>query len=268
MKSSDPYLILRPRLLVCDAPKKLLPFFDTVKRLSTWAAMGFSVKLDQYGYPLRGTSKTHEFSVARESDPIISEAIRTGKKALRHPLPVFDCVLAGCELSEFVDLPDDVIAYCQGNLYRVNGKPEEALPLLAKACQLNPDEVRYREVYYPLRLALGDLTYIQEEIEYFARDMDSVVHTGRFEEWVKALIAAKDYSSARQIISQVDIGLSRLASGSVTARFYTAQKPDWYRYKREQFAKKAEKFLSRIQKLEEKASRPTSRSARNGAESK
>ena len=155
MKSSDPYLILRPRFLVCDAPKKLLPFLDTVKRLSAWTALGFSAKLDQYGYPLLGTSKAHEFSVARESDPTISEAIRTGKKALRHPPPVFDYVLAGCELSEFVDLSDDVIAYCQGNLYRINGQPDEALPLLAKACHLNPDGLKKRHLALPQEARVG-----------------------------------------------------------------------------------------------------------------
>ena len=256
MKSSDPYLILRPRCLVSEAPKKLLPYLDTVRRASTWKALGFPVKLDDYGYPSRGISKTHDFSLARESDPLIADAVRTEKKAVRHPLPVFEYVLAGCDLSEFVDLPDDVKAYCQGNLLRVNGKPEQALPLLEKACHLNPDEVRYGEVYYPLRLALGDLSSIQDEFTYFERDMDSIIHTGRFEEWIMALIAAEDYSSAKQLISHVDAALSRLAEGSTTARFYTAQKPDWYAYKREQFIKKAEKFLSRIQKLEQKATRP------------
>lgn len=255
MKLSDPYLILLPRCLVSEAPKKLLPYLDTVRRASAWKTLGFSVKLDDYGYPSSDSSKTHDFSLARESDPLIADAIRTEKKAVRHPLLVFEYVLAGCDLSEFIDLPDDVKAYCQGNLLRVNGKPEQALPLLEKAVNLNPDEVRYREVYYPLRLKLGDLSSIQDEFTCFERDMDSVVHTGRFEEWIKALISAEDYSSAKQVISHVDAALSRLAEGSTTARFYTPQEPDWYAYKREQFTKKAEKFLSRIQKLEEKAAR-------------
>lgn len=268
MKSSDPYLILRPRCPVSQAPKKLLPYLDTVRLASTWTVLGFSVKLDDYGYPLRGVSKTHEFSLARESDPLIADAIRTGKKAVRHPIPVFEYVLAGCDLSEFVNLPEDVEAYCQGNLLRINGKSEQALPLLEKACRLNPDEVRYREVYYPLRLVLGDLSSIQEEFTYFERDMDSIIHTGRFEEWMKALIAAEDYSSAKQLISHVDKALSRLAEGSTTSRFYTAQKTDWYAHKREQFSKKAGKFLSRIQKLEEKAARlvtPKSRTKKSQA---
>jgi len=267
MKSSDPYLILRPRCLVREAPKNLLPYFDTVRRASAWRALGFPVKLDDYGYPSRGTSKTHDFSLTRENDPLIADAIRTEKKALRHPLPVFEYVLAGCDLSEFVSLPDDVIAYCQGNLLRVNGKPEQALPLLEKACQLNPDEVRYREVYYPLRLTLGDLASILDEFAYFERDMDSIIHTGRFDEWIKVLISAEEYSSAKKLITHVDAALSRLAEGSTTARFYTAQKPSWYAYKREQFIKKSEKHLSRIQKLEEKAARLNTKNKTKGEHS-
>jgi hypothetical protein len=252
-------LILRPRCLVIEAPKKLLPYFDTVRKASDWRLLNFQVKLDEHGYPVRETSKKYEFNIARESDPLIAKAIQTGKKAVNHPLPVFDYVLGGCDLSEFVDLTDDVKAFCQGNLLRIKGKILQALPLLEKACHLNPDEVRYREVYYPLRLMLGDLSSINDELIYFERDMDSIIHTGRFGVWMKALIAAKEYSKARQVISRVDKALLCLADGSTTAQFYTKQKSSWYDYKREQFSKQAEKFSSRIQKLEEKASRPISK---------
>lgn len=255
MNTPDPYLIFRPRPLLRDLPRKLLPYAETVRRASDWAALGLTVNLDSYGFPLRESSSTYSFSLARESDPLIAEAIRTGKKAVRHPLHVFDYVLVGCDLSEFVELPEDVSAYCQGNLLRINGRSEDALPLLEQAVRLNPDEVRYAEAYYPLRLSLGDISSIEDEFACFERDMDSVIHTGRFEEWMKALIAAGQYRYAREIADRVDMAISRLADGTVTARHYGQQKPDWYAYKREQFVKKAEKFLSRIQKLEAKAAR-------------
>lgn len=255
MNTPDPYLIFRPRPLLRDLPKNLLPYAETVRRASAWAALGFPVKLDSYGFPLRESSSAYSFSIARESDPLIAEAIRTGKKAVRHPLHVFDYVLVGCDLSEFVELPEDVRAYCQGNLLRINGRSEEALPILEKAVRLNPDEVRYGEAYYPLRLSLGDISSIEDEFACFERDMDSVIHTGRFEEWMKALTAVGQYRYAKEIVARVDTAISRLADGTVTARYYGQQKPDWYSYKREQFVKKAEKFLSRIQKLEVKAAR-------------
>lgn len=258
MNTSDPYLIFRPRPLLRDLPKNLLPYAKTVRRASAWAALGFAVKLDSYGFPLREASGTYSFSIVRESDPLIAEAIRTGKKAVCDPIHVFDYVLEGCDLSEFVELPEDVKAYCQGNLLRINGKSEDALPLLEKAARLNPDQVRYWEAYFPLRLSLGDISTIEDEFACFERDMDSVIHTGRFEEWMKALIAVGQYTYAKEIVTRVNTAISRLADGTVTARYYGNKKTDWYAYKREQFVKKAEKFLSKIQKLEAKVTHTSS----------
>jgi tetratricopeptide (TPR) repeat protein len=265
MNTPDPYLIFRPRPLLRDLPKNLLPYAETVRRASEWEALNFPVKLDEYGFPFRETSSTYSFSSVRESDPLIAEAIRTGKKAVCHPLHVFDYILEGCDLSDFVELPEDVKAYCQGNLLRINGSLDDALPLFEKAVRLNPDEVRYWEAYYPLRLSLGDISSIEGEFACFERDMDSVIHTGRFEEWMKALIAVGQYQYAKEIVARVDTAISRLADGTTTARYYGQQKPDWYAYKREQFIKKAENFLSQIQKLEAKAastSKPKSKGSR------
>ena len=255
MNLSDPYLILRPRSLTGEFPKDLLPYFETIRHASAWVALGFSVKLDSYGFPTRESSGAYRFSLARENDPLIAEAIRTGKKAVNHPLAVFEYVLAGSSLSEFVELPEDVKAYCQGNLLRVNGNSREALPLLEKAISLNPDEVRYREIYYPLRLAMGDLSSIEDELTCFENDIDSIIHTGRFEQWIKTLIAASEYRRAGQVLEKVDAAISRLADGKAKPRFYGPQRPEWYTHKRTQFIKKAEKYLSRIQTLETKAAR-------------
>lgn len=268
MNTPDPYLIFQPRSLLRDLPKNLLPYAETVRHASAWAALGFPVKLDSYGVPLRESSSAYSFSIACASDPLIAEAIRTGKKAVRHPLHVFDYVLVGCDLAEFVELPEDVRAYCQGNLLRINGRLEEALPLLEQAVRLNPGEVRYGEAYYPLRLSLGDISSIEDEFACFERDMDSVIHAGRFEEWMKALIAVGQYSYAKEIVAQVDVSISRLADRTVTPQYYGQQKPEWYAYKREQFVKKAEKFLARIQKLEGRAARTsTPKSKGSGARS-
>ena len=254
MKSIDYYLILRPRCPLCEAPKNLLPYLGTVRRTSDWRALGFKIKTDACGHPLRGNSKTHDFSLVQESDPLIADAIHTGKKAIKHPISVFDYVLAGCELSEFVDLPDDVTAYCQGNLLRINCKPEKALPFFEKACLLNPDEFKYRGFYYYQRLASGDLSSIEDELSYFERDIYSILDD-RAEVWIKALILAEDYSTAKKVISRIELALSNLAESLTTARFYPPQKPHEYANKRKQFIKKAEIFLSRIQRIEENVSK-------------
>lgn len=222
---ADPYLILHPRGQVENAPKKLLPYLATVRKASEWKHLGFNIDLDEYGIPVRNSSGEYTFSIARERDELIADAIRTGKKAVRHPLPVFEYVRAGCDLSEFANLPDDVAAYCTGNMLRISGKAEGALPYLQRAIELNPNEVRYREVYYPLRLQLNDISSIPEELEYYRSDMDSALHSGRFDEWVKFLIKSEEYEGAVHVISATASALQDLVDGKVKARLYGEKRP-------------------------------------------
>jgi hypothetical protein len=132
------------------------------------------------------------------------------------------------------------------------GALEEALSHLHKAVTLNPNEVRYFEVYFPLRLQLGDLSAIHEELQYYEYDMDSAVHSGRFDEWLKMLMKAQEYELAKTVITATELALRDLVSGRITARLYGAQKSSWYEYKLEQFQKKAQKYLERIRKQESK----------------
>lgn len=247
---SDPYLILSPGGHVRDASPELLRHLETVHRASEWTALGFKIKIDKYGIPSSKSKKYSFLVVFPDKDDAIREAISSGKKALRHPTPVFDYYQAGVSLEDFISLPEDVRFYCQGSLLRLQGKLSEALPLLERACTLNGKEVRYREAYYPVRLELGDLKSIDDEFEYFSRDVDCMVHTGRVDQWIKSLIAAGSFDRARSILHQVDAALQALESGTITAQYYGKQSQDWYKYKRERFAKEAEKHSARIDKAE------------------
>jgi hypothetical protein len=253
MIQTDRYLICKPRSISKGMSADLLRYAETVRRASEWIALGFAVQLDEYGLPMHSPKSTYTFFIARENDPFIAAAIRTGKKAIKHHSHVFDYFLIGCDLSEFVDLPEDVRCFCRGNLLRIKGRLVDGLPFLERAVELNPSEVRYREIYYPLRLALGDLSVIEDELAYFERDIDSVIHSGRFDEWIRVLIANGEYQYANAILARVGNAISKLANGTATAQYYGQQKADWYVYKKEQFAKKADKLLRRINKLEAKS---------------
>jgi len=246
---NDPYLVMRP-----GSPQiphgKVLPYLETVRRVSEWKALGFSVSVDQFGFPRQRSAKRYCFDPVDLSDPEIAEAIRTGKKATRDALWVADYILAGCALDEFIALPEDVCCFSQGNLLRSQEKYREALPLLARAVQLRPEYHKYREVFYSLRLFLNDLAAIDEEFEFFRSDVDSLFHSGRVDTWVKALIQAREFSRAREILEKVDTALMELERGSLKPRFYAEQKREWYAFKHQQFAKVAEKFRARIGRLE------------------
>ena len=241
-----------------DVPKELLPYLETVRKASEWEQIGFKVNLNEFGLPIREGGNNYVFSVARVKDKVVADAIKTGKKALRHPGAVFEYVQAGCALSDFANLPED-IEYCMGKTLRPAGDLEEALPHLHNAVTLNPNEVRYFEVYFPLRIQLGDLSAIREELHHYRNDMDSAVHSGRFDEWLKVLIKAQEYDFAKNVISATESALYDLVKGRVTNRLYGTQKSSWYEYKLEQFQKKAHKYLEGVGKWERKKKSPQSK---------
>ena len=249
---TDPLLILDPVGFVDTVPKDLLPFLATVRKASDWRLLGFSVDLDQYGFPVRDRASDCKFSIARENDSVIADAICTGKRAVRHPLAVFEYFNAGCELSEFANLPDDVAAFCKGKVLYIAGKAAEALPYIRNAVELNSNEVRYREIFYPLRLQLGDMSAIDEELNHYQSDMDSAIHSGRLDSWLKYLIDLADYDGARRILSVAMSSLQNLIDQKTTARLYGQQQRSWYEGKKEQLNKIAYKYLDRIKKLEKK----------------
>ena len=100
----------------------------------------------------------------------------------------------------------------------------------------------YAATYYGVRLELNNLACIDEELEFFQSDIDILVHTGRVEQWIKALAVSNDFSHARTVIERVDALLQQLAEGARTPRFYAPQRSDWYSYKREQFARAAKRY--------------------------
>ena len=246
MNTADPYLILRHQHHIPEIPKKYVQYLETVRQFSAWKEAGFSIALDKDGHPTRGRSKWFYFTRVKLDDPIITEAIKNDTKAITDANTVCYYLAVGCKFEDFVHLRDDVMAYAEGNILRTLGKLEEALPLLERACSLNPQEVQYRSVYYETRLKLGDISSIAEEFRYFQRDIDTIIHCGRFNEWIKVLILARDFVSIRDLLANTEVAISRLVNGKTTTKYYTSQDHGWYEAKRNEFRKKAESTKRRI----------------------
>jgi hypothetical protein len=231
----DRYLRLMPLGHLVDAQPQVLRYADTVRRASDWRTLAFTVNVNEYGNPERSEALAYRFFVASERDHDVKEAIATGKRAVIHPLPVYEYFRLGCALSEFVSLPADVPLYCRARSHFERGELLEALPLLEQACSVNPDEVRYREILFPLRLALGDLKAIPEELTYFHGDIDSMVHTGRVKEWLRLLKESGDLAARANVIVEVEAAFAALCSGQSALRRYGAQRLDWYQRSHDQF---------------------------------
>jgi hypothetical protein len=233
----DRYLRLVSCKHLVDASPEVFRYADTIRRASEWRTLGFAVNVSEYGNPERNDAHTYRFFVANEHEPDVQEAIATGKRAVVHPLPVFEYFRLGCALSEFASLPSDVPLYCQARSHYERGELLDALPLIEEACTKNPDEVRYREILYPLRLALGDVEAIAEELAYFRGDVDTMVHTGRAKEWLRLLQDTDDVAAREEIITEVESAFVALRSGQATTRRYGAQRQEWYERSHEKFRK-------------------------------
>jgi hypothetical protein len=233
----DRYLRLKSNRRLVDIRPGILRYIDTIRKESEWRQIGFTVNVSDYGNPQRSEELDYRFFLANERDPIVQEAIASGKRAVVQPLPVFEYFRIGSDLSEFVKLPPDVPLYCRARRHFENNELAEALPLLEQACSLNQDEVCYRELLYPLRLSLGDITSIAEELEYFKGDIDNMVHTGRTKEWLRVLRECDDEARRDQIITEVEAAFVALCAGQPAIRRYGAQRAEWYHASHEKFRK-------------------------------
>ncbi|MFT3820271.1 MAG: hypothetical protein QM750_22095 [Rubrivivax sp.] len=245
----DKYLRLMPRCFIHDASPEVFRYAHTVRRVNQWRELGFTVDLNEFGNPERNDQTEYRFFVVEPTDPEIREAIETGKRALRHPLPVFEYVKAGCNLDEFISLPQDVPEYCAGMLLLAQNNVKDALPHLERACALNPNEVRYREAYFPARIALGDLSAIDEELDYLQGDPDTLMHTGRVSGWIHALEATGRAESIDQLLSRLDDAFARLRQGHSQSRHYSKQSPEWYERSHAKFQELARKTRRRLARL-------------------
>jgi hypothetical protein len=220
-----------------DARPEILQYVDTIRKASEWRTLGFTVPVNDNGNPARNTQLAYRFFLASERDPVVQEAIATGKRAVTHPLAVYEYFRIGCDLSEFVTLPLDVRFYCHGRRHYERRELVEALPLIEQACSVNQDEVRYRELLYPLRLALGDLKAIQDEFAFFRGDIDSMVHSGRANEWLRLLQNVGDFATRDQLVIEVEAAFAALCSGQSAIRRYGTQSPERYQRSLEEFRK-------------------------------
>lgn len=235
----DRHLRLTSFRHLVDTRPEILQYVDTIRKASEWRQLGFIVNVSEYGNPERSDALDYRFFLANERDPAVQEAITTGKRAVTHPLPVFEYFRIGVNLSEFVKLPPDVPLYCCARKHYEQRELAEALPLLEQACSLNPDEVRYREILYPLRLELGDMKSIADELEYFKGDIDSMVHTGRTKEWLRILRESGDHATRDRIIVEVEAAFVALRAGQSSVRRYGVQRAEWYQSSHEKFRKLA-----------------------------
>jgi hypothetical protein len=238
---SESFYIMHTQYVALDdkSAKKYLPYYGRAKTKAEWAACGIKFELDTYDIPIRTDLQKKPFFmiklVAPSDDDIL--AIETGKRCV-NGIPILDFLKVGIAFDEFIDQPQHVKDYCFGRLAEDRGELLEAKVYFLAAVVGQPAQVRYRECFYRLSLQVDGIGCIDDEVNFFSNDMDSMIHTGRVYEWLAALLACKKYTRAAELIILVDRLMSEAIEGKRNKTRYAGQSIGFISYKRDSFRKK------------------------------
>jgi len=141
--------------------------------------------------------------------------------------------------------------YAEGCLAMDRQDYSAAVGCLEAASRLNPNECQCRELLFEAKAKSGDVGVIEEELAFYANDMDSAIHTGSAERWLRlAIDLADDYRLALDAALKTIGGVEAQISGKTDPRksIYGTQSVRYYEGKRDQFVKRLgtlRGFLSR-----------------------
>lgn len=219
---------------VYGATGKLAIHADKIKTADDWIQLGFDLHLNSYGLAGNKPDDPCKFFRLRKLDSVQVASIELDKKPFKHFNQLLSHVHAGASYEDFVGITEDAKYFVDGMLSIDREQFREAAIYLHAAVSLNPDETSYRPPYYAARISSGDLTAIEEEFSFLQYDMDSAVHSGRFDIWLNKLINSDQLDRAEQIISATRSRLELLLHSVHPSRIYGGQSQDWTEQKLKQ----------------------------------
>jgi hypothetical protein len=216
-----------------------LAHYGRIRTFEEWVNAGFKIGRSKHGGVSQRTGLAmYRFHRLWTLDEKKQEAITSGKRYVTSVLPMLDYVRAGVPFDDFVSHPQHYRDFCLGALAQERGEAGAAIELFQLALTGEPGEVRYAEKLYGLRVANGDVSAPAQELDYFANSIDSLVHSGRVDEWVKLLLKHKDYSEAARLLCRVAELLEAKIAGRLPKGQYSGDSACWAAHKRDQFRKK------------------------------
>lgn len=213
-----------------------LPYYLQIRTYQDWVGLGFSLKLDKYGIAKQTAQKLpYEWCGLSDPDPVEVVAAKTLKRHVASPFCLLDYVRLGISYDEFVPHPEHYRYYCDGLLAAEAGAVERSIALLHKAVEADPGNAHYADKYYCFRVDAGDVSAVDEELVYSSGKASSIIHAGRYDEWIKLLLKQKLYGKAAEVTIQVSELLDKAASGLPVNGLHPAADVPFTIYKREQF---------------------------------
>lgn len=240
--ASPAYWKLSPGFLHPLKGGKHAPFLAYYERIHTyeeWVTLGFEIGLDKQGRITQKKGKTlHHFSRVWGRGATEQEAIDTGTRHVTHFYPMLDYVRLGVPFDDFVSHPQHYRDFCLASLEEEQGRIDVAIDGFRNALEAAPDEVRYAERFYQLRVECGDVSAPAQELDYFANEVSSMIHSERVYAWTKLLLSNKQHAAAAGILRRTAQLLEDKVAGRLPKGRYSGEEASFVAYKRDQFRKK------------------------------
>ena len=142
----------------------------------------------------------------------------------------------GIPLTDFVAYGEDLEHFVRAVDFFDNQEFEKAQKEIDKALELKGKE-DYKELKVDIEIKLNNEQVVDEEFEKYKFDIDTSIHTGKMNDWLRVLINNHKYEKVILFIQNTNGILDKLAGGEIQPKIYGKQSSDWYEYKKQEFNK-------------------------------
>ena len=219
-----------------ELPKQILKYVDIVKPISEWYEIGLKPKKEKYGRwkAIKRNERYFGFYDAKLDKPSHKISLETGKRITQKPYFIKALNEQGIPLTDFVAYGEDLEHFVRAVDFFDNQEFKNAQKEIDKALELKRKE-DYEELKVDIEIKLNNEQVVDEEFKKYEFDIDSAIHTGKFNDWLKVLISNHKYDKVIHFINQANKTLEKLISGEIEPKIYGKQSSDYYQYKQEQF---------------------------------
>ncbi|MFC4633476.1 hypothetical protein ACFO3O_06135 [Dokdonia ponticola] len=219
-----------------ELPKQILKYVDIVKPISEWHKIGIKPKKGKYGKwkAIKRSERYFGFYDAKLNKKEHKISLETGKRITKKPYFIKALNEQGIPLTDFVAYGEDLEYFIKAVDFFDNQEFENAQKEIDKALEIKRNE-DYKELKIDIEIKLNNEQVVDEEFNKYKFDIDSAIHTGKFNDWLKVLINNNKYDKVIHFINQANKTLEKLISGEIEPKIYGKQSSDYYEYKKKQF---------------------------------
>jgi hypothetical protein len=221
-----------------ELPKQILKFVDIVKPISEWYEIGIKPKKEKYGRwkTIKRSERYFGFNDANLNRKEHKVSLKTGKRITKKPYFIKALNEQGIQLTDFAVYGEDLECFVRAVDFFDNQEFKNAQKEINNALELKRKE-DYKELKIDIEIKLNNEQVVDEQFEKYKFDIDSAIHTGKFNDWLKVLINNNKYDKVIDYINQANKALDKLISGEIEPKIYGKQSSEYYHYKKEQFNK-------------------------------